>query len=234
MTRFNVISILIGSCLMLAYTQKQPVINIEKVKSDMIKAEGHNVPVNIIKNRKSGMFTIMYTDDACFVYLSYRDYASEPQMKSSLMTVYSLDKNRWKLEAVVPYYYDVKLLDANSKVFLSDNLFCEPKGDCVSYTEINTYQVNDFQSLVSYSGFDKVPYYETLLASSEKESIIKALGDTIKNMFRISDISVREGAGLSFDLNQEIGILKSMDNDSLHIQWTTKSTRVTTFSKKNK
>lgn len=220
----NIIAITLGVFLT-SFTQTKPPIDIEKVKSDMIAAEGHNAPPEFIRERRKEMFLVMYAGDMCFVHLNYRDYHSEPQMKPSIIAVYRLQENQWKLKKIDTYYYNVELLDASSRVFFSNNEFCEPNGVCASYTEFSVFKDDEFKAIADYTGFNKELYYGTLSGSSENKKLAKVPGDTIVNEFLISNARVEAGRRLSFKLEQRVGVLKSV-SDTLSIVRTSKSTFV--------
>lgn len=213
--------ILIFTILLMSFQHTKPKIDIEQVRSDFIEHEDHNIPIEFIQ-RKNSRFQVFYSGNQCFVHLRYKDYLSEPQMKSSAVAIYLLTNGRWTLEKILPYYYDMNVVDASKQIFLSQNLFCEPTGACSSYLEVSTYKDDDFESLANYTGYSKVLYYDYLLGQNDIVTISNVVGDTIANEYTISELRMESKSKVIFKLTQKISVLKNV-TDTLNVTRNIKS-----------
>lgn len=216
--------ILMFTILLMSFQQTKPKIDIEQVRSDFIEHEGHNIPIDFIQ-RKNSRFQVFYSGNQCFVHLRYKDYLSEPQMKSSAVAIYLLTNGKWTLEKILPYYYDMNIADVSKQIFLSKNLFCEPTGSCSSYLELSTYKDDDFESLANYTGYSKVLYYDYLLGLKDIATISNAVGDTIANEYIISELKMESKNKVTFKLTQKISVLKNV-TDTLNVTKSIKSISV--------
>lgn len=213
--------ILIFGILLMSFDQTKPKIDIEQVRSDFIATEGHNIPIDFIQ-RKNSKFQVFYIGNECFVHLRYKDYLSEPQMKSSAVAIYLLTNGKWTLEKILPYYYDINIADGSKLIFLSQNLFCEPTGACSSYLEVSAYKDGDFISLANYNGHSKTLYYNYALGQNDISTVSAAVGDTIANEYVISNLKVESKNRVAFNLTQKISVLKSV-TDTLNVSRSVKS-----------
>lgn len=109
---------------------------------------------------------------------------------------------------MLPYFYEISLLNEQWKIFASDNTFCEPNGACNTYYELNKFDGNDFKRIVSYKGFNKYLYYYGALGKNEKAKLDQAVGDTISNEYILSNIKIKSLKNISFDCERRTKILE--------------------------
>jgi|SRR5690554_2586398 len=198
-----------------------PEINSEMVIKDITSNEDCMFFEEYIDNINRGIFNAFYLDSICVVHIPYKNKEIHSSEKFSYIMIYSLHNKNWTYKSSIPYYYNLKRVNANEKIFFSDNLFCSMNGDCNRLVEISRFDGNDLLSLVKYEGFDSTLYYDRLFVMEEKKDIINAIGDTICNDLTISDIKLNEKGLASFNLNKKFIILEGANSDSLetnHIQ----------------
>jgi hypothetical protein len=205
------------ACSFVRKYQTNPSIDIKVVKNDMIKFAGDRIPEDFISNTDDAMFGIFHIDNFSLVHLSYKDVASEAFMKSSIIALYYLQSGRWKFKKIIPYNYEILLLNKELGVFLSDNEFCSPSGRCSYYSELSIFRNEEMQTLCSYNGFDSYRYYDGLVSIGKASKVDRVLGDTIVNIFKIDNVSLSATGIKSYNLQRQIGILTGI-SDTLSLK----------------
>ena len=130
------------------------------------------------------------------------------------MCLYRQVEKKWKREAVIPYNYEMTLIDTTSAIFLSDNFFCDMTFRCIMYTEFNQLVDNAFKEIVSYTGFDNYFYCDGLLNRARIDELSSFKGDTITKKYFVSNYLIEGNKLKSFDLEQEVQILEDWDFES--------------------
>jgi len=207
--------VLIGTFLTFSlhsFAQKIP-IDVEMVRKELL-SKGHISPDDFIRQLKPGLFNVMYAGDLCFVHLPYKNYAGEAFMQSSDMVVYRLSEDKWTFESLLPAWYNNTLLDSTQFVFLADVKFCDAKGSCQTYQSLSKYDGKELLILREYNGVDKKIYYDWLKDNGKPEELKAAVGQTIRNMFILSDFRFEQHQ-LSFKLNRKSETISSISKDAV-------------------
>jgi hypothetical protein len=218
-TLILLVFIALFACSFVRKYQANPSIDIKVVKNDMIKFAGDRISENFISNTDDAMFGIFYIDNFSLVHLSYKDVASEAFMKSSIIALYHLKSGRWKFKKIIPYNYEILLLNKEHGVFLSDNEFCSPSGSCSYYSELSIFRNEEMQTVCSYNGFDSSRYYDWLISIGKTSKVAKVPGDTIVNIFKIDNVNFSAIGVKSYNLQRQIGILTGI-SDTFSIKTT--------------
>lgn len=151
-------------------------IDIEMVRKDLLSRE-HYEPNDYIKNLKPTSFNVIYAGNWCFVHLPYKSNYSEPHQQTSDVMVYRMVDGRWTFDNHTLAWYDLKLLDAEMLLFLSETRFCDNDGKCRIYTAVSHYEANNFFVYREYKGLDRKLYFEKLkTAKNQKDTIVNTLG----------------------------------------------------------
>lgn len=219
------ITIVIIPLILLSFSDQQKnLIDLNSVKKDIIADPNNFIPKDFIQNKRTFLLDI-YADNYCFVHLQHKYYQSECFMQTSEVVIYKLTDNRWVFKKLVPYFYEISLLNEQSKVFISKNQFCEPTGICMSYTELDNFESDQFNTLKKYSGFNKINYYQGRLALRKEDELLKVVGDTISDEYFLSDFNFPSQKDISFKLLRRTSILKSF-SDTLNVVVHSKSSLV--------
>jgi hypothetical protein len=197
-------------------------IDIEKVRKDILGSSDNIIPDKYISSLRKNRFLVIYSKEHCFVHVAYKSFSSESQMKQSVVAVYKLLNGSWVFAKLLPYYYNIELIDAKSNVFLSENQECGLAGDCNSFTEITVFRENDFVPLIEYSGIDRTVYLINEFNESGQKNIIQYVGDTIAINYSLKEFSIVSDKDFSYKLLREGVILKNI-SDSLGITGFSKS-----------
>jgi hypothetical protein len=209
---------------LLSCYQKRPEIDIEAVRKDIFTHAKEWIPERHISRLKASMFNTFYLGELCLVHVPYKDY-SESSMKSSAVAIYEYQNNTWKYKTIVPYYYKISLIEGSKDYFVSENLFCQPNGDCNSYYEIDRFKDLDFVELKSYSGFDKYNYYSGLLSLDRSNEVTAVIGDTIRHKVAFRDFTFINREMHSFVIEEEFAKLIGV-SDTLAIESTKRSRKI--------
>lgn len=190
--------------------QEQPKIDLDAVKQDFLAANT-DVPARYIESG-NGIFTDFYLDSTAFVHLRYKRFL-EASLKCTYVAVYRLSLGAWKLQKIIPYYYNMSLMNKSLGLFYSNNEFCSMGGECTYYEEVSRFRDNDFETLASCQGYDNYVFYDTHLIQFQEDPK-DHLGDTIKNITRFKNLRLEKRA-IKFDLEKITSVLKAVNEDSL-------------------
>lgn len=205
--------------------QETPPIDIEKVRADILSSPDNIIPDKYISSLRKNRFLIVYTKGYCFVHVAYKSFSSESQMKQSMVAVYRRSKASWAFMKLLPYYYNMDLIDARTNIFLSDNEECGLAGDCNTFTEINVFMENDFIPLIEYKGIDRMVYLINEFNQTGKTNTIEYVGDTIVSTYSLKEFDVVSDREFSYNLFRQGAILKNV-TDSLEITGFSKSMKI--------
>ncbi|RPH29507.1 MAG: hypothetical protein EHM93_17275 [Bacteroidales bacterium] len=209
------VSIFLSICFIDKNDGEVPEINIEDVRKDFIThGEFLSFSSEYIKGLEKGKFSIFYLPKYCLVHIAYKNVETESYMKFSEIAVYILDKEKWVYKNIIPYYYNLKLIDKKRGIFLSDNKFCRMNGDCNSYYELSNFDGNDLIKIVDYKGYNKSVYYQILLIKNQINEVKQKMGDTIANEIKLENFEFTDKGVKSFDLKRNMLVLIDL-NDSL-------------------
>lgn len=203
---------------LIAFARQTPAkIDIEAVRNDIINSPNNNIPKRFLRELDKNLFLVIYSGQLCFVHVQYKDYLSESYMKTSEVAVYVMTNEKWVFQQVLPYYYNITLIDQGSLLFLSENQFCNPNGTCESFAELNRYKDSGFNKVISFQGYNKTLHYNYLHGMKEMGKIKKHVGDTIAHEYKISKIKMKSRHEISFILQTTTEILEDY-SDSLRIK----------------
>jgi hypothetical protein len=153
--------------------------------------------------------------------LPHRDIASEAMMKSSIIALYEFHNKIWKFIKIIPYNYDLPMLNEKHRTFLSENLFCSSNGDCSIYTELTVFKNLEMTTISSYNGFDKTRYYDGLFRTGKDSDVQAVIGDTVANIPKMRKF-IFDGRGIKcYEQETKIGVLEGI-SDSLTITYKTR------------
>ncbi|MEQ9219029.1 MAG: hypothetical protein RLO17_13360 [Cyclobacteriaceae bacterium] len=211
--------ILVTACQALR-SQDFVVLKIDQVIQDILSSPNIEFPdgKEEISERPIEIF---YTNGYAIAHVQYRTGGAEASMKQSYALIYALNDNKWKKKEVVPFNYDIKILDKNHSLFLSENLFCNIDFQCTFYLEFTYFSEKDFTPIVSYTGYDNYPFCDALLSRNRLEELKKHQFDTITNVFRVKDYVITNEGLDSFRLEQETRILQDWDLEEGLVTWDT-------------
>ena len=196
--------------------QEAPPINIEEVRKDILSSSDNIIPDKYIYSLRKNRFLVIYTKGYCFVHVAYKSFSSESQMKQSVVAAYKWLKGNWVFIKLLPYYYNMDLLDSKSNIFLSENQECGLAGDCNSFTEVTVFRENDFVPLITYTGIDRIVYLTNEFNENGQTGVKEYVGDTIANTYSLKEFSIASDKDFSYKLFKEGAVLKSV-SDSLGI-----------------
>ena len=192
-------------------------MDIEKARLEIIKQNDYMFSESYIRDVSTDRFNVYYFDNKCLVHLKYKNTETHSSEKFSYVLIYYLEGKSWVYQSSFPYYYDLKMLDSQKGIFISDNLFCGMNGSCNRLVEISEFSENALRSIISYEGFNNTLHYDRLLVFDKNEDVLKSVEDTICNDFVISEIIINERGLASYKLTQDIGILKGVESDTLDV-----------------
>jgi hypothetical protein len=207
-----------------SFTARQlvsPEIDLAQVRQDMISHGSEFIPEYYIKKKKDGFFSIFYLDSLCLVHLPFKDLASEPMIRSSIVAVYHLSRHQWKFDRIVPYLYEISSVAGSKKLFFSSNEVCQSLSTCKDYYEVSEFTNGEFKPIFSLTGFDRTPYLQQLLSVDNIAEVSKHIGDTVTLLFELKDFKIIEGSLKEFEVKSIVGIFNGLDqNQNLSINKT--------------
>ena len=193
-------------------------IDLGVVKSDMITYGSDIIPKGIIQKKDNTLFNAFYVGQFCLVHFPYKDVANEAMIKSSIIAVYRFNNKVWEYVKLLPYNYNLSILNEMHPIFLSDNLFCSPNGDCLSYVELAVFENMEMKTISSYEGFDKTRYYDGLLSAGEDEDVKKVVGDTVTSTVKLTKFIFDRNGIKCYEKDRRTGVLVGV-SDSLTIEY---------------
>lgn len=195
--------------------ERVPEIDIEEVRKDFIThVEFLSFPLEYIRNLDKGNFSTIYLPKYCLVHIRYKNVETDSYMKFSEIAIYFLEKNKWVFKNIIPYYYNLELIDKEGGIFLSDNKFCKMDGDCNSYYELSHFDGNDLVTIADYTGYNQSVYCQILLIKNQINEVKQKIGDTIANEIQLANFECTKKGIKSFTIKRNMLILIDL-NDSL-------------------
>ena len=188
-------------------------IDKEKVRLDIIDNNEYLFPEEFIKNLDVNLFNENYLNDLCIVHISYKNRSTYCTDKFSLVLVYRYINDSWIFRNSFPYYYKLRLLDSNIKLFVSENKICGMDGECNTYIEISKFDGNELIQLKFFVGYNKELFYDRLLVLEKYSDVKKAIGDTIVRDVKIVDFKLNSDSLNFCTVEQTVLILEDYRNN---------------------
>ncbi|MBS1508889.1 MAG: hypothetical protein JSS79_19790 [Bacteroidetes bacterium] len=219
------LNIVITLSFLILCSFQEPAIDIERVRKDALSSNENIIPEKILSRLRKNRFLVIYQGNYCFVHVPYKSFASESQMKQSIVVVYKMINAEWVLSRILPYFYNIAVIDSYKNIFISENQECGLEGNCNTFTEIDFFESESFTPLANYRGFDKTVYLMNKLNKGGKSEVSNLIGDTIANTYELSKFKSISPRGYSYTLLQQGTILKSV-SDTLGIEGFSKLTTI--------
>ncbi len=197
--------ILVVSTISKGFTQP----TLERVKNDLMVYQDSilmpNEAISVLWDRSVNCIEFK---DYYLVHAINKNWVYDPAHELSAVLIYKKIDDSLKLVNVVPFYTDLKLLDENTSLFISDNSLCDMGGRCKSFVSVLKFTGYNLMELTSYSGFSNVFYLENCISEGKIQTLDKYLNDTIAESITLENIQYNGNGKLEYKLFTEKTILK--------------------------
>lgn len=210
-TRYFIYILFLTSCQSLK-SQGIKDLTLEQIRADILSSSQDEFEIDPteLSNQPIQIFQLeVYS----LAHVEYKTGGAEAFMKQSYLLVYERENNKWRKKNVLPYNYDIKLIDKRLGIFLTENFFCDMAFKCTGYVEFSKFSLNEMAPIFSVSGYDNYPYCDALLSRNREEELKKFIGDTITNQIKVSSYTVGQNGLERIDLTGTIRLLASWDKD---------------------
>ncbi len=191
---------------------------IERVKKDLITYQDSILmPIEAISALWERSVNYIEFKEYYLVHAINKNWVYEPALELSAVLIYKKKEDKLKLVNVIPFYTDLKLLDENKSLFVSDNFLCDMGGRCKSLVSVLKFTGNNLVELTSHSGFSNVFYLENCISGNETQTLNEYVTDTVAESVTLENIRYNGNGKLEYKLITEKTILKGY-SDTLNLQ----------------
>ena len=193
-------------------SQNMPELTIERVREDIRSSSEDEIPENLdeLADRPIDIF---YLEGYALAHIDNKMGASQGHFQQSYILAYQIIGEQLKKKSVIPYNYNIQLLNRKLGIFLSENLYCGMMGDCTILVEFSKFNNGEMVEIASYSGYDKYLYILGLSSRGDNDKALFFKGDTITNNIKVSNYIIGKQGLDSFELEREIRIFEGWDEE---------------------
>ena len=140
---FYILVIIMCSCQSV-HSQNFPELSVNRIKDDILNSTEEEITedLEVLAERSISIF---YLEEYALAHVRNKGGSSQGFFQQSYIIIYRWEKENWLKLSTQQFGYNIQLLNDQSGIFLSDNLFCDMTGKCLNADEGVSFGVVDQQ-----------------------------------------------------------------------------------------